>query len=131
VNTASRMDGLNKFLSTEILVSEEVIQGLSGFLTREVGTFRLKGKSQPVIIHELLCRIEDAEEKQRQICAVFSDALRVFRGRSWDEARDRFSQVARHAETDGPAHFYMNVCEQYKRNAPEEAWEGVIPMDEK
>ncbi|HEX9144015.1 MAG TPA: adenylate/guanylate cyclase domain-containing protein, partial [Candidatus Binatia bacterium] len=131
VNTASRMDGLNKYLRTEILVSEEVIQGLPGFLTREVGTFRLNGKSQPVVIHELLCRIEDAEEKQRQICATFSDALRVFRGRSWDEARDRFSQVARQAETDGPAHFYMNVCEQYKRNAPEEAWKGVIPMEEK
>jgi adenylate cyclase len=131
VNTASRMDGLNKFLSTEILVSEEVIQGLSGFLTREVGTFRLKGKSQPVVVHELLCRSAEAEENQRRICGNFSEALVAFRRRSWDEARDKFSRIVRDSETDGPAHFYMNVCEQYKRNAPEKAWDGVIPIEQK
>jgi adenylate cyclase len=131
VNTASRMDGLNKYLRTEILVSEEVIQGLSGFLTRNVGTFRLKGKSQPVVIHELLCRSEEAEENQKQICAIFSEALLAFRRRSWDEAKDKFSQVARYSEIDGPAHFYLSLCEQYKVNAPEEAWEAVIPIEEK
>ena len=45
INTASRMDGLNKYLGTEILVSEEVINGLDGFLTREAGRFLLKGKA--------------------------------------------------------------------------------------
>jgi adenylate cyclase len=125
------MDGLNKYLKTEILVSEEVIRDLPDFLTREVGTFRLKGKSQPVVIHELLCRIEEADEKQRRICASFSDALRVFRGRSWDEARDKFFEGACDSEADGPAHFYMNLCERYKIKAPEEAWQGVIPIEEK
>jgi adenylate cyclase len=131
VNTASRMDGLNKYLRTEILVSEEVIQDLSGFLTREVGTFRLKGKSQPVVIHELICRIEEADESQRRICAAFSDGLRVFRDRSWDEARDIFSRGGLDAQSDGPAHFYVQLCEQYKMNAPEETWQGVVPMEEK
>jgi adenylate cyclase len=131
VNTASRMDGLNKYLRTEILVSEEVIEGLPGFLTREVGTFRLKGKSQPVVVHELLCRSAEAEENQRRICGIFSEALVAFRRRSWDEARDKFSRIVRDSETDGPARFYVNVCEQYKANAPQEAWEGVIPIEEK
>jgi adenylate cyclase len=125
------MDGLNKHLGTEILVSEEVIQGLSGFLTKEVGTFRLKGKSQPVIVHELLCRLADADAKQRQICATFSDALRVFKERSWDEAKDKFSQGACDSAADGPARFYMKLCERYKMNAPETAWQGVIPIEEK
>jgi adenylate cyclase len=131
VNTASRMDGLNKFLRTEILVSEDVIQGLAGFLTRELGTFRLKGKTQPVVVHELLCRIEEAEEDQRRRCAIFAEALLAFRRRSWHEARDQFSRVAHDSETDGPARFYMNLCEQYKKNAPAEPWEGIIPIEEK
>ena len=131
VNTASRMDGLNKYLGTGILVSEEVIRGLPGFLTRDVGTFRLKGKSQPVVVHELLCRSTEAEENQRQICGIFSEALRAFKRRSWDEARDKFSRIVRDSETDGPARFYINLCDRYKVNAPEEAWEGVIPIEEK
>ncbi|MGE5218489.1 MAG: CHASE2 domain-containing protein [Chloroflexota bacterium] len=131
VNTASRMDGLNKYLGTGILVSDEVIQGLPGFLTRDVGTFRLKGKSQPVVVHELLCRSAEAKENQRQICEIFSEALHAFKQRSWDEARDKFSRLKWNCQIDGPARFYINLCDQYKVNAPEEAWEGVIPLEEK
>lgn len=131
VNTASRMDGLNKYLGTEILVSEEVIHELDGFLTREVGRFRLKGKAQALVVHELFCRMEESEEKQKKGCAIFSEALRAFRRQSWDEAREKFHQAVQNSETDGPAHFYINLCEQYKKNPPEGAWEGVIPVEEK
>jgi adenylate cyclase len=131
VNTASRMDGLNKYLGTEILVSEEVIHELDGFLTREVGRFRLKGKAQALVVHELFCRMEESEEKQKKACAIFSEALRAFRRQSWDEAREKFHQAIQNSETVGPAHFYINLCEQYKKNPPEGAWEGVIPVEEK
>jgi len=131
VNTASRMDGLNKYLGTEILVSEEVIHELDGFLTREVGRFRLKGKAQALVVHELFCRMEESEEKQKKACAIFSEALRAFRRQSWDEARETFHQAIQNSETDGPARFYINLCEQYKKNPPEGAWEGVIPVEEK
>jgi adenylate cyclase len=48
VNTATRVEGLNKYLGTRVLASEEVIHQLDGFLTREVGTFLLAGKSKPL-----------------------------------------------------------------------------------
>jgi adenylate cyclase len=131
VNTASRIDSLNKFLGTELLVSEEVIHGLEGFLTREVGRFQLKGKAQALVVHELFCRMEESEERQKKACAIFSEALRAFRRQSWDEASDKFHQALRHAATDGPALYYINLCEQYKRNPPEGEWEGVIPLEEK
>lgn len=131
VNTASRMDGLNKYLGTEILVSEEVIHELDGFLTREVGRFRLKGKAQALVVHELFCCMEESEEKQNKACAIFSEALRAFRRQSWDEAKEKFHQAIQNSETDGPAHFYINLCEQYKKNPPEGAWEGEIPVEEK
>src|SRR5437870_9941403 len=49
VNTASRMDGLNKYLGTEVLASEETVQQVDGVLTREIGKFMLKGKAQPIV----------------------------------------------------------------------------------
>ena len=49
VTTASRLDGLNKHLGTNILVSAEVIRDLNDFPAREIGTFLLKGKTQPVV----------------------------------------------------------------------------------
>lgn len=131
VNTASRIDSLNKFLGTEVLVSEEAIHDLDGFLTREVGRFQLKGKAQVLVAHELFCRMEESEERQKKACAIFSEALRAFRRRSWDEANDKFHQAVQHSATDGPALYYITLCKQYKRNPPEGAWEGVIPLEEK
>ncbi|MGI0014808.1 MAG: adenylate/guanylate cyclase domain-containing protein, partial [Nitrososphaera sp.] len=131
VNTASRMDGLNKYLGTEILVSEEVTDQLDGFLTRELGKFRLKGKAQPIAVHELLCRMEESDEKQKRVCAIFAEALGAFRRQSWDEAREKFHQSIENGGKDGPADFYIKLCDQYKKNPPEGPWEGVIPLEEK
>ena len=131
VNTTSRMDGLNKYLGTEILASAEVVNQIDGVLTREVGAFKLKGKAQPVVIHELLCRLEESDEKQKKACAIFAEALGAFRKQSWDEATEKFYQATENSGTDGPASFYLKLCEQYKKIPPEGAWDGVIPLDEK
>ena len=98
VNTASRMDSLNKYLGTEILVSDEVICHLGEFLKREAGTFLLKGKTQPVIVYELLAFAREADEKQKQACTTFSEGLGVFKQRAWSEAEKRFHRCIKFSE---------------------------------
>jgi adenylate cyclase len=131
VNTASRMDGLNKYLGTELLVSEEVVRDLDGFLTRKVGTFKFKGKAQPVVVHELLCRREEADEKQRRACAIFAEALGAFARRSWNEAAERFQAASEQDGARGPANFYLKLCEQYEKNPPAEPWEATVSLEGK
>ena len=131
INTASRMDGLNKYLGTEILVSEEVIHNLDGFLTREAGRFRLKGKAQPIVVHELLCRMEECDEKQIRACAIFAEALHAFRRQSWDEAKAKFHQHRENSGEYGLSNYYLKLCEQYEKNPPGEGWDGVIDLEEK
>jgi adenylate cyclase len=131
VNTASRIEGLNKHLGTRVLVSEEVIGRRSGFLTRELGAFRLKGKAKPIGIHELICRIEEADEKRSKACGIFAESLDAFRRRSWDEALEKFSRVIDISGEDEPSRMYMSLCRRYKENPPEEPWDGVIHMDKK
>ena len=79
VNTASRMDGLNKYLGTEVLGSEEIVDGIDGLLKREVGKFMLKGKAEPMVVHELLGSLEDADDKRKKSCEIFAAALGAFR----------------------------------------------------
>ncbi|HEY3303377.1 MAG TPA: adenylate/guanylate cyclase domain-containing protein [Candidatus Binatia bacterium] len=131
INTASRMDGLNKYLGTEILVSEEAIHRLDGFLTREAGRFRLKGKAQPIQVHELLCRVEECQENQKKACAIFSEGLRAFREQSWDKAKEKFQQSVEYSGEDALSSFYLRLCEHYKKNPPGEPWEGIIQLQEK
>ncbi|HEX2227537.1 MAG TPA: adenylate/guanylate cyclase domain-containing protein, partial [Candidatus Binatia bacterium] len=131
VNTASRMDGLNKFLGTQILVSEDVIRGLDGFLTREAGSFLLKGKSHPVIAYELKCAIEECDETQRRACAIFAQALRAFRAGAWREARENFARCIELLGEDSLSRFFLNLCSHYAMHPPERSWSGVIAMEEK
>jgi adenylate cyclase len=131
VNTASRIEGMNKHLGTRVLVSSEVVEQLGGLLTRELGSFRLKGKTKPIGIHELICRLDDADGKQREGCRVFAEALAAFRGQVWDEAMEKFRRSTEHFAEDEPSRFYTRLCEQYKNRPPGEAWDGVVNMDAK
>jgi adenylate cyclase len=131
VNTASRMDGLNKFLGTQILVSEDVIRGLDGFLTREAGSFLLKGKSQPVIVHELKCLLNEAEEKQTRAFEMFAEGLRAFKAGSWREAKQTFDHCVRLLGDDPLSRQLLKLCKEYAACPPGGSWSGVIVMEEK
>jgi adenylate cyclase len=131
VNTASRMDGLNKYLGTEILVSDEVIRNVKGFLTREAGTFLFKGKSQRIRVHELLSRADEAAEMQRNACTIFAEGLSAFRCHSWPQAKEKFEQSADLLPGDRLSGFYLDLFERYQNHPPKEPWEGVVELEEK
>ncbi len=131
VNTASRIEGLNKHLGTRVLVSDEVIDRLGGLLSRELGSFRLKGKTSAIVVHELVCRLEEADAKQKAGCAMFAEALAAFRKKSWDEAAEKFLGCMESLPGDEPSCYYIDLCESYQQNPPEEPWAGVVLMDKK
>lgn len=133
VNTASRVEGLNKTLGTRILASQEVVHQLDGILTRELGVFRLAGKSQSLVVHELLCCIEGAPMAQRTLCAHFVEALDLYRKREWDQAIEQFSAIIHHPDSlgDGPSLFYLKLCEQHRTHPPLATWTGVVHMSQK
>ena len=131
VNTASRIEGLNKFLGTTVLVSDEVFHRNDGYLARDCGKFRLKGKSTPVRVHELWCRVEDSDERQRDACATFAGGLAAFQRGAWDEAREIFQRLIEDLGEDGPSRFYLGLCESYQKSPPDQPWDGVVHMEKK
>jgi adenylate cyclase len=131
VNTASRIEGLNKYLNTSLLVSEEVVGKLDGFLLRDVGKFRLKGKVKPIAAYELIARKDKADEKESSACAIFAGALSAFKRQSWDEAKAKFDEVVEILGQDGPSAFYIGLCERYNEYPPAEPWDGVVTMGSK
>ena len=52
VNTAARLESVNKHLGTKICVSEATLSGCTGVVTRPVGRLVLKGKSQPLMVFQ-------------------------------------------------------------------------------
>jgi adenylate cyclase len=131
VNTASRIEHLNRHLGTRILVSQEVLNDIDGFLTRKLGEFILVGKSKPVTIYELICRIEESSEQQRDLCTIFTQGLNAYYKQSWQEAIKAFDESIKIHTKDGPSTYYLQLCEKYKANPPGEMWDGFIHLANK
>ena len=88
VNTSNRIENLNKYLGTQVLVSEDVIGQLDAFLTRDLEGSSLQGKKKSLGIHELVCRVEESDERQRELGDVFQhpwDFQRAVLGRGGKE----------------------------------------------
>ncbi len=111
INTATRIEGLNKLLGTRILASEQITQGLSGFFTREVGQFILKGKTKPINIHEIIGLEQDIPESWLTLKSEFSKALNFFKNSQWLEALQAFSNIKNNFPNDGPTLFYIHFLE--------------------
>jgi adenylate cyclase len=126
VNTASRVQALNKYLSTRILVSHEILEGVDGFLSRALGCFLLSGKTVPILIHELICRDREADAVRGQRCERFAEALRAFQAGCWDKAAKAFQALILAYGEDGPSRYYLQLCEHYRDAPPEPPWAGVV-----
>lgn len=131
VNTASRIEGLNKQLGTRILASCEVVDGLDPFLTRNLGIFVLAGKSKPVSVCELICRKDEADEHQKQLSSVFPEVLDAYRNQSWENGIKRLSDLQKMNGKDGPSRFYLELFRRYAEYPIKERWDGFIRLDQK
>jgi adenylate cyclase len=132
VNFASRLEALNKYLSTQVLISDAVKQQLDdGFVTRQLGEFRVAGKKQSVVIHELLCRC-DAESGEKKWIEVFEKGLSVFRAGEFETARDYMERTREiRGGSDGPAEFYLRKLTALEEHDRPENWTGVVALSEK
>jgi len=94
-----------------------------------VGSFRLKGKAQPVVVYELLGAPAEADAAKPARLTEFADALAAFRARSWDVAAEKFKALVLR-DSDGPAYYYLQLCSEYQKSPPE-SWDGIVPLSEK
>jgi adenylate cyclase len=126
VNTASRIEGLNKHLGTRILATEEVVSGLTQIPVRALGSFLLKGKTVPVNIYE----IKD-HQSPVQAETIFTRGLAAFMAGQFSDAEQHFSEVLRLTPDDGPSLYYSDLCRHYRLNPPSEKWKGTVVITNK
>ncbi len=112
-NTASRIEGLNKRLGTQLLATSEVTDELPELLLRPLGRFVFVGKRTGTAIVELVAEKHRATEAQVALCARFADAMTSFSEARWVEAVDRFEAVLEEFPQDQPAQFFRDLCRSY------------------
>ena len=131
-NFASRLESLNKYLSTQVLIADSVRQQIGDkFVTRRLGEFRVAGKTRSVVIHELLFRREGTSEKTDWI-EVFEEGLGLFRAGEFEKAREVMERTRQmRGGADGPSEFYLRKIGALEASPDPENWTGIVELSEK
>ncbi len=131
VNTASRLEGLNKYLGTWMLMSKEALGKENGNVTRPMGKFVFKGKSHPVQVFEILKERPLSNGLEAETHRFFSSALEAFSAQRWEEADGLFEKVLKIDADDGPSKFYRNLCDELRQVPPKSDWNGAVHLEKK
>jgi adenylate cyclase len=130
VNLASRLEGVNKEFGTEIVVSEATWSPARERVeARALALIKVKGRSQPVRIYELLGPKGAVEPARLERARAFERALDGLHARDFAGARDLFAPLARAG--DAAAEVYREVCERYLAEPPPADWDGSYRMTSK
>jgi class 3 adenylate cyclase len=129
VNLASRLEGANKFFGTSIMASESTV-ALTGavFAWRELDEIRVKGRSRPVKIYELMDEAGRLTDRQQADVAAYSEGLARWRARNFAGAAESFERAA---ATDRPSALFLSRARPFLHNPPGPEWDAVCTLEEK
>lgn len=112
VNTATRIQELNKKLGTRILISQPAVgDAASEFLLRDLGRFLLRGKSNVVHLYELLGSQAQVTSEQTLLCARYAEAIDALNSRQASVALSEFRSIQAAFPADGPTAFFLRSLE--------------------
>ena len=102
VNLASRVQGVNKYLRTSLLVTQATHDRLSaGFLSRRVCAVRVVNMEAPIDLFEIF--VTD-DERTRTLCQLYEKALGEYEAQQFRRAARTLGDYLPNYEEDGPSH---------------------------
>lgn len=134
VNLSSRLEGASKQYGCDIVISENTYRQCEGRLVvRELDCIRVKGKTQPVSVYELIAElgVDSLSPEQEQIIALYNKGREVYLGGNFGLAHNYFANILNFNKNDKAARLHMTRCNHFIDNPPEEDWDGVWTMTTK
>ncbi len=126
VNLAHRIEELNKFYGTEVLVNSSVVsQTNDNFLFRHVDRVAVKGKALSHEIYELLGPINKVSESKKQFKTVYEDAFKLYLNQGFSKTISYLENIDSHFQNDKSIQLLKETCISLIKNAPCNDWKGV------
>ena len=135
VNLTARVEGLNKYFGTSMIITTETLLRLQTpipYQMRFLGNVEVKGRSQPIGLYEII----DGQSPQGVALRLstrddFERGLKAYQAGRFSQAREYFSAVLRAAPDDQAAALYVRQAEEWSGQDVPENWMGVIVMKDK
>jgi len=145
VNVAARLESGAKHWGVYTMCSEATRtafkqHGGDRIVFRPLGRIVVKGRTQPVPIHEIVGLKENVGAGLRECLDLFAQGLERYHARDWTGAREFFTRSAALEPnipdrtpgiTSNPSLVYLGLVENYSRQPPPPDWNGAYQMTEK
>ncbi|UTC62465.1 adenylate/guanylate cyclase domain-containing protein [Treponema sp. OMZ 787] len=130
VNLAARLEGLNKQFGTYTMCAEaakkQAEESGTGLKFRELARAAVVGKSEPVVVYEIMD--EKTYNEKKALLDSFDKGLKEFYAGNFKEALNIFAQ---NEEADPPSKHYAEKCKTLISQKPEGEWRGIWKADTK
>lgn len=132
VNLAARLEGVNKIYETNIIISEFTYEHVKDeFLCRELDSLRVKGRSQPTRIYEVISAYEKMNGKSKpEWIELYEEALNLYRKADWQKAGNIFQNLAGAPWEDKASLVMLKRC-MYLMEFPPVEWDGILNLEVK
>lgn len=130
VNTASRLEGINKLYGTLICVGESaklLVENM--FVFRKLDSLMVKGKEKPVTIYELVGRISEVPNNVIERMKKYEAALELYFAGKFGEAKETFHMLA--SVGDAPSKTFLDRILDLEKNGIPEDWNPNYRATEK
>ncbi len=130
VNLAARLEPTNKEYGTACLISETTYQAVKDqVVARPIDMIRVKGKTKPIFVYELLERASRGIPPQLELLVnLYSRGLEAYLSRRFEEAAGIFARAMELAPGDGPSRILHARVRQLMVSPPPDSWDGVYDV---
>jgi signal transduction histidine kinase/class 3 adenylate cyclase/FixJ family two-component response regulator len=135
VNTASRMEGLSKFYSASIIISEMTLSHIDNpnkYGHRFLGKVQVKGKKDIVSVYDVYDGDpEEIKQMKIETKSDFEEGLCLYFKKLFADAAVFFKKVVDLNPNDRAARLYLEHCAQYMVQGVSSDWTGIESMESK
>ena len=132
VNTAARLEGVNKVYGTYTMVSASTYaKARQEVIGRELDAINVVGKAEPVAVYELVGLAGQVAPATQELIETYQDGLKAYRRRDWNRAIIFFNRTLALAPDDRASQVMISRCNQYKTAPPPKDWNGAYTMTSK
>ncbi|MBN1603096.1 MAG: adenylate/guanylate cyclase domain-containing protein [Chitinispirillaceae bacterium] len=139
VNLAARLESAAKQYGIYTMISNATHELVKEqFETRKIDKITVVGKSEPVIVYELIAQKGTLDPNAIRMLDLFNEGLKLFYAQEWDRAIEilldaHLLEPLREIAPKGmtPSKKIVQYCEMYKSNPPGPDWDGVICLTSK
>ena len=138
VNLCSRLEGINKYYGTKIIISETVLGELKDhFYVRSLDNVVVKGKTKPLKIYELVGLQNDdptllPSDETLQFNEQFEQAYHLYLTRQFVDALNKFKEIDENLRThDLSVLLYIERCKEFMKIPPPKDWDGTYFLNHK